>query len=145
MDEAQTYMNRLDEAVAANPGKRRPTMAMMRHTAVYDSKDEWMKPVRAAQRQLSQFETLFKNLGDVSNGFPAETPLESIANRAEYDPRMLTENLMFGTADEVIVKLKPYQAMGVDSFIYYASMGYGLADQKRSLDLFCKHVIPAFN
>ena len=30
MDEAQTYMDRLNEAVAANPGKRRPTMAMMR-------------------------------------------------------------------------------------------------------------------
>jgi hypothetical protein len=44
----------------------------------------------------------------------------------------------------VIAKLKPYQAMGVDDFIYYASMGYGLEEQKRSLELFCKHVIPAF-
>ncbi len=144
MDEAQTYMNRLNEAVAANPGKKRPVMAMMRHTAVFDTKDEWMKPVRAAQRQLSQFETLFKNLGDVKNGFPAKAPLESIANRAEYDPQMLSNNLMFGTPDAVIEKLKPYQDMGVDSFIYYASMGYGLEDQKRSLELFCKNVIPAF-
>jgi len=144
MDEAQTYMNRLNEAVAANPGKKRPVMAMMRHTAVYDREDEWMTPVRAAQRQLSQFETLFKNLGDVKDGFPAETPLESIVNRAEYDPRMLSANLMFGTPDQVIEKLRPYEAMGVDSFIYYASMGYGLAEQKRSLDLFCNHVIPAF-
>jgi alkanesulfonate monooxygenase SsuD/methylene tetrahydromethanopterin reductase-like flavin-dependent oxidoreductase (luciferase family) len=144
MDEAQTYMNRLNEAMAANPGKRRPTMAMMRHTAVYDRKDDWMKPVRAAQRQLSQFENLFKNLGDVANGFPKEIPLESVSNRAEYDPQMLSANLMFGTPDEVVAKLKPYQAMGVDDFIYYASMGYGLAEQKRSLELFCKHVIPAF-
>jgi alkanesulfonate monooxygenase SsuD/methylene tetrahydromethanopterin reductase-like flavin-dependent oxidoreductase (luciferase family) len=144
MDEAQTYMDRLNEAVAANPGKKRPTMAMMRHTAVYDRKEDWMSPVRAAQRQLSQFENLFKNLGGVIDGFPKEIPLESVANRAEYDPQMLTNNLMFGTPDEVIAKLKPYQTMGVDDFIYYASMGYGLAEQKRSLELFCKYVIPAF-
>ncbi|VDC24927.1 LLM class flavin-dependent oxidoreductase [Pseudogemmobacter humi] len=144
MDEAQTYVQRLEDALAAHPGKKRPTMAMMRHTAVYDRKDEWMAPVRAAQRQLSQFENLFKNLGDVTDGFPREIPLESVANRAEYDPQMLSANLMFGTPDEVIAKLKPYQALGVDAFIYYASMGYGLAEQKRSLELFCKHVIPAF-
>jgi alkanesulfonate monooxygenase SsuD/methylene tetrahydromethanopterin reductase-like flavin-dependent oxidoreductase (luciferase family) len=34
---------------------------------------------------------------------------------------MLSRNLMFGTPDEVIAKLKLYQAMGVDDFIYYAS------------------------
>ena len=144
MGEAQAYMDRLNEAVANNPGSKRPVMAMMRHTALYDRKEDWMVPVRAAQRQLSQFENLFKNLGGVIDGFPKEIPLESVANRAEYDPQMLTNNLMFGTPDEVIAKLKPYQAMGVDDFIYYASMGYGLAEQKRSLELFCKHVIPAF-
>ncbi len=143
MDEAHTYMQRLDDAMAANPGKKRPIMAMMRHTAVYDRNDEWMKPVRAVQRQLSQFENLFKNLGDVKDGFPKEIEFSELGNRAEYDPQMLSTNLMFGTPDEVVAKLKTYQALGVDEFIYYASMGYGLADQKRSLDLFCEHVIPA--
>jgi alkanesulfonate monooxygenase SsuD/methylene tetrahydromethanopterin reductase-like flavin-dependent oxidoreductase (luciferase family) len=52
---------------------------------------------------------------------------------------------MFGTPDEVIEKLKLYQAIGVDEFIYYASLGLGLKEQKRSLELFCKHVIPAFS
>ena len=51
---------------------------------------------------------------------------------------------MFGTPDEVIAKLKPYQDLGVDDFIYYASMGLGLKEQKRSLELFIKNVIPAF-
>jgi alkanesulfonate monooxygenase SsuD/methylene tetrahydromethanopterin reductase-like flavin-dependent oxidoreductase (luciferase family) len=57
---------------------------------------------------------------------------------------MLSENLMFGTPDEVIAKLKPYAALGVDAFIYYASLGLGMAEQKRSLELFCNEVIPAF-
>ena len=144
MSEAELYMSRMAEAVAANPGKKHPTMAMMRQTALYDRKADWMVPVRAAQRVLSQFENLFKNLGDVENGFPKSIPLEQLGNRAEYDPEMLSRNLMFGTPDEVIAKLKLYEALGVDEFIYYASLGLGHAEQKRSMDLFCKEVIPAF-
>lgn len=144
MAEAQLYMDRMAEALANNPGKKRPVMAMMRHTALYDRKADWMVPVRAAQRQLSQFENLFKNMGDVENGFPKSIPFDQLGNRAEYDPEMLSRNLMFGTPDEVIAKLKEYQKIGVDEFIYYASLGLGLKEQKRSLELFCKEVIPAF-
>ncbi len=144
MTEAETYMGRMNEAMANNPGMKRPIMAMMRHTAVYDKTADWMVPVRAAQRQLSQFENLFKNIGDVENGFPRSIPFDQLGNRAEYDPEMLSRNLMFGTPDEVIAKLKLYEALGVDEFIYYASLGLGLAEQKRSMELFCNEVMPAF-
>ncbi len=142
--EVELYKSQLDEALAANPGCERPTFAMMRHTAVYESKNEWEVPVKAAQRQLGQFENLFKNLGDVVNGFAKQIPFETLENRNEYNPHMLSENLMFGTPDEVITKLQRYEALGVDAFIYYASMGLGLKEQKRSLELFCSEVIPAF-
>ena len=144
MTEAELYMSRIADAMVANPGLRRPIMAMMRQTAVYDRVEDWMVPVRAAQHVLSQFENLFKNTGDVQNGFPKSIPLDQLANRAEYDPEMLSRNLMFGTPDQVIAKLKLYQALGVDEFIYYASLGLGHAEQKRSMELFCKEVIPAF-
>jgi alkanesulfonate monooxygenase SsuD/methylene tetrahydromethanopterin reductase-like flavin-dependent oxidoreductase (luciferase family) len=144
MSEAELYKARLDEAMAANPGKPRPIFAMMRHTALYDRKQDWEVPVRAAQRQLGQFETLFKNLGDVKNGFPKAADLGELSNRQEYDPKMLHDNLMFGTPDEVIAKLKPYEALGVDQFTYYASLGLGLKEQRRSLELFVREVIPAF-
>ncbi len=144
MSEAELYMSRMTEAMAANPGKRRPTMAMMRQTALYDRAEDWMVPVRAAQRVLSQFENLFKNMGDVENGFPKSVPLDQLANRAEYNPEMLSRNLMFGTPDQVIAKLKLYEALGVDEFIYYANLGLGHAEQKRSMELFCRDVIPAF-
>jgi flavin-dependent trigonelline monooxygenase, oxygenase component len=144
MSEAELYMSRIADAMAANPGLRRPIMAMMRQTAVYDRQEDWMVPVRAAQHVLSQFENLFKNMGDVENGFPKSIPLDQLANRAEYDPEMLSRNLMFGTPEQVIAKLKLYQALGVDEFIYYASLGLGHAEQKRSMELFCKEIIPAF-
>jgi len=144
MSEVELYKERLDEAMANNPDCARPTFAMMRHACVYDSKDDWQMPIKAAQRQLGQFENLFKNLGDVKNGFPKEIDFSAIENRAEYDPDMLRTNLLFGTPDEVIEKLKLYQDHGVDEFIYYASMGLGLKEQKRSLELFINDVMPAF-
>ena len=144
MAEAELYRERLDAAMANNPGKPRPVFAMMRHTAVYDSAADSMVPVRAVQAVLSQFENLYKNLGDVQNGFPASIELKELENREEYNPAMLQENLMFGTPDEVIAKLRRYEALGVDQFTYYASMGLGRREQKRSLELFINEVMPAF-
>ena len=51
---------------------------------------------------------------------------------------------MFGTPENIISKLNRYKEMGVDEFIYYASMGLGFKEQKRSLELFCSEVMPAF-
>ena len=144
MAEAELYMERMAEAIEANPGKPRPHMAMMRHTALYDSPDQAVVPITALKKQLAQFENLYKNLGDVVNGFAKQIPLESLENRAEFDDDMLLENLMIGTPEQVIEKLKLYEAIGADSFIYYASMGLGHKEQKRSLELFCEQVIPAF-
>ena len=95
-------------------------------------------------RQLSQFENLFKNLGDVKEGFPMAIEFSQLSNRDEYNPNKLHENLMFGTPDEVIKKLRLYEDIGVDHFIYYSSLGLDLTLQKRSLELFIKEVIPAF-
>ena len=51
---------------------------------------------------------------------------------------------MFGTPDEVIPKLRRYEDLGVDQFTYCASYGLGLKEQKQSLALFIKEVMPAF-
>jgi alkanesulfonate monooxygenase SsuD/methylene tetrahydromethanopterin reductase-like flavin-dependent oxidoreductase (luciferase family) len=144
MSEVDLYLERLSDAQAKFPGNKRPEIAMMRHTALVDRADQIDVPIAAARRQLSRFENLFKNLGDVENGFAKEIPLDALENRAEYDPDMLSQNLMFGTPDQIIDRLKGYQERGIDSFIYYASLGLGLKEQKRSMELFCKEVIPAF-
>ncbi len=142
--EAEDYRGRLDEALAAHPDAARPTWALMRHTALYTDDTGRDAATRAIQGVLGQFENLFRNLGDVHNGFPKRIPLEELAEREQYDPDMLEQNLMFGSPAVVIEKLKRYESLGVDEFIYYASMGLGQKEQKRSLELFCKEVMPAF-
>lgn len=142
--EVETYRAQLDEAIAAHPDAARPTFAIMRHSALYDSDAGREAAIAAIQGVLGQFENLFRNLGDVVNGFPKRIPLEELADREQYNPEMLEENLMFGRPEAVIEKLRRYEALGVDEFIYYASLGLGQKEQKRSLELFCAEVMPAF-
>jgi len=142
--EVETYKQRFEDACLKAPGVKRPRFATMRYTAVYDKPSGWEVPVKAVQRQSAQFENLFKELGTVDNGFPEEIDLNTLANRAEYDPEMLRTNLMFGTPDEVIGKLKDYEKLGVDNFIYCASYGLPMKEQRASLKLFCNEVVPEF-
>jgi len=90
------------------------------------------------------FGNLMMKQGDVVDGIPDEQDPAALADHVDYNPQSLHENLMFGTPDQVIEKLQAYEAAGADHFIYYASMGLGQAEQKRSLELFCTEVIPAF-
>ena len=144
LSEVALYKGHMEKALADNPGKPRPIFATMRHTVVYERKEDWEMPVKAATRQFGQFENLFKNLGDVADGFPRTIDLSALENRGEYDPHMLHRNLMFGTPDEVITKLRAYEELGVDHFTYYASLGLGMKEQKRSMELFVQEVMPAF-
>ena len=141
--EAELYMQQFEETLAKYPNARRPRFAMMRHAAVYENNQSRDAALDAIRTVLGQFENLFRNSGDVSNGFPKQIPLAELANRDEYNTDMLEENLMFGKPEEVIAKLKRYEALGVEDFIYYASMGLGMGEQKKSLKLFCDEVMPA--
>ena len=80
----------------------------------------------------------------MKNGFPDEVDLESINSTGEFGVDSFRQNLMFGTPEEVIRKLKPYEALGVDHYTYCATFGLGWKEQKRSLELFIKEVMPAF-
>jgi len=143
-EEAELYKKLLDAAVEKVDNGFRPTFAMMRHAAVYDNQADKDEAIRAIQTVLGQFENLFRNMDDVHNGFPKKIPLDELQGREQFQPDMLEENLLFGSPDTVIQKLKRYEALGVDEFIYYASMGMDMAAQKRSMKLFCDEVIPAF-
>ncbi|MCE8513904.1 LLM class flavin-dependent oxidoreductase [Ruegeria pomeroyi] len=142
--EAELYKKQLDEAIAKADNGWSPRFALMRHACIYDNAADRQQALDAIRRLLSQFENLFRNAGDVVNGFPAALPLDQIAGREQYDPEMLEENLMFGSPETAIAKLKRYEDLGVNEFIYYASMGLDHDAQKRSLRMFCNEVMPEF-
>ncbi len=142
--EIDLYKSRLEESIAKSGHEHRPTFALMRHASVYDNSKDRDAAIAAIQKSMGMFQNLFLNLGDVVNGFPRQIPLEELADKEQFEPTMLEQNLMLGNPDEVIRKLKLYETIGVDEFVYYASMGLGHEQQKRSLRLFCDEVMPAF-
>ncbi|WP_299843680.1 LLM class flavin-dependent oxidoreductase [uncultured Roseovarius sp.] len=142
--EAETYRARLDDAIAKHDGDYTGKWAVMRHTAVYQDEADRKAAMDAIRVQLSQFGNLMMKSGDVVNGFPDRVPLDSLEGNARVDPEMLEENLMFGSPAQVVEKLRKYEQIGVDAFLYYASMGMDMDQQKRSLQMFIDQVMPEF-
>ncbi len=144
MEEAEKYAGLLAEAKAKGGDTWAGNFAMMRHTAVYETEADRAATMDAIRNVLGQFGNLMMKKGDVVNGFPDRVPFEELEGNVRVDPQMLEQNLMFGDPDTVVAKLRQYEALGVDSFIYYASMGLDMDVQKRSLDLFINKVMPEF-
>ncbi|MFT7531217.1 MAG: alkanesulfonate monooxygenase SsuD [Gammaproteobacteria bacterium] len=142
--EAQLYKSQLDDAIAKHDSNYSGRFAMMRHTSVYDNQQDRQAAMDAIRCVLSQFGNLIMRSGDVVNGFPERVSLDGLEGNAFVNAEMLEENLIFGSPDQVIAKLKKYEDLGVDAFLYYASMGLDMETQKRSLQLFCNEVMPAF-
>ncbi len=143
MAEAEKYRAQLDESIA-KAGGWDGTFALMRHTSVYDNEDDRAATMVAIRNVLGQFGNLMMKKGDVVNGFPDRVPFEELEGNVRVEPGMLEENLMFGSPETVISKLRAYEKLGVDAFIYYASMGLDMEVQKRSLSLFINEVMPEF-
>jgi alkanesulfonate monooxygenase SsuD/methylene tetrahydromethanopterin reductase-like flavin-dependent oxidoreductase (luciferase family) len=142
--EVQKYKQQFEEALARAPGVERPRFATMRHTAVYERSDEWPMYVEAVRKVSAVFENLFRELGEVKAGFAQPIPFEQMSNKGEYEPEGLRDNLIFGTPEEVVAKLKRYEALGVDNFFFRGSFGLPHDVQKRSLSMFIDEVMPAF-
>lgn len=144
MSEAEKYKQQLDEAIGKASGWQ-GTFALMRHTAVYENDTDREEVLSTIRQALSRFGNLMTKKGDVQNGFPDSVPLEELEGNFRVEPGMLEENLMFGDAQTVTSKLQRYEALGVDAFIYYASMGLDMDLQKRSLQAFIDKVMPSFS
>jgi flavin-dependent trigonelline monooxygenase, oxygenase component len=67
-----------------------------------------------------------------------------VANRANYDPANIRDNLMFGTPDEVIGKLQIYEDQGVDQYCLGLSFNLPFELQVKTLRLFIDEVMPHF-
>ncbi|MEM7236780.1 MAG: LLM class flavin-dependent oxidoreductase [Pseudomonadota bacterium] len=142
--EAEAYKAQRQEAIDKKGNGYNRKFAMMRHTSVYTTDEDALHVMNAVRGGLARFGNLMMKAGEVRNGFADEVSLDKLKGNVRVDPAMLEENLIFGSPDTVIEKLKRYEDLGIDSFIYYTSMGLDRDQQQRSLKMFCDEVVPAF-
>ncbi|GAB5467016.1 MAG: LLM class flavin-dependent oxidoreductase [Rhodospirillales bacterium] len=142
--EVEILVDKFARAQANNPGSGHLQHATLRLGCVYDDPDQKQIPIDALINFGRNFENLFKNIGEVSDGFPEPVDFQTVANRDDYQPDRVQENMLFGTPDEVIAKLEAYQEAGIDHFMLGPCFGLPPEMTRRSLELFCERVIPHF-
>ncbi len=135
---------RFAETLARHPGRARPRFLMLRRTYVYQRPEDWRLPVAASIAHSRRFETLFRNIGGVENGFPAAADLGGLGDGGNYRPDAVRDSMVFGTPQEVVAKLRQYEAAGVEQFCYGANFGLPYERTRRSLELFIAEVMPHF-
>ena len=119
---------------------KRPRFAVSRMTYVGDTDGDALDAMSAIQVSHRIFTRLFRNQATVKGGFTAADPVDD-----EYSSEQLVANLIAGSPDTCIEKLKMYERLGVDHVILYAAFGADHARTMASLRRFTERVMPHFN
>ena len=108
--------------------------------------------LRAETEQLSKdlsafycmFGAWFQNKRPIHQGIMDPLSDAEMAAMANFPPQAVRKNLVIGEPDEVIARLRGYAALGYDQFSIWIDSGLSHARKKKSLELFIRHVLPAF-
>lgn len=146
-EEVAELTGKTKTAMAKFPDAEKPEILCLRHTFVHTDEDSeaWRPAAAAINRYYRTFAAWAGNKTTPTNGFLDPLPEEKFADRPEFELESLHKTAMIGTPDEVIERIKHYQDLGVDEFSYWIDNGMTHAQKKESLELFVKHVVPAFN
>ncbi|GAB3276444.1 hypothetical protein GCM10027449_15770 [Sinomonas notoginsengisoli] len=92
---------------------------VLRHTHVHSAEDPdgWRPAAEAINRYYRTFDASFGNKTTPLNGFLELNRESTFEGRPEFEPESLHRTAMIGTPDEVIARLREYEALGVDDSI----------------------------
>ncbi len=85
------------------------------------------------------FMRLFRNQVNVKGGFTLPEPVDD-----EYSREQLLANLVAGSPDTCVEKVRAYEALGVSQFILYGAFGPDHSRTMASLRRFAEEVMPHF-
>jgi alkanesulfonate monooxygenase SsuD/methylene tetrahydromethanopterin reductase-like flavin-dependent oxidoreductase (luciferase family) len=132
--------------VANHPEVTRPEIMVLRHTHVHaaEDRDGWRPAAEAISKFYRTFDAWFANSTTPVDGLLAPSPESKFEGRPEFEPESLHRTAMIGTPDQVIERLRAYQQLGIDEFSFWCDNSLSHEEKRRSLELFIKEVIPAF-
>jgi alkanesulfonate monooxygenase SsuD/methylene tetrahydromethanopterin reductase-like flavin-dependent oxidoreductase (luciferase family) len=145
LEEIETLMQRFNDACEKYAETPRPKVMLLQHT--YVGKDE--AALEQAARQLSRFYcyfgSWFKNERPVSQAKIKALTDDEMAKIEMYSPENMRKNLLIGTPQQVIDRLKHYEDLGYDEFSFWIDSGMSSEDKRESLSRFIDEVMPAFS
>lgn len=135
----------LDQVSAFNRAKAEmgaeadtPTLSLSRVGHVARNEEDRMRKVAAAHSYYGRFDNVFTGPGIVENGMIKPLPRKQTVEE-------LADSLLIGSPAEMVDKLAPYAALGIDRVI--VNMNFGLPQQETldSIQSFAEEVMPHFS
>ena len=117
---------------------------LLQRTFVADSPAESDRLTRDLSSFYCTFGAWFQNKRPIREGFIEPLSDADKAAMPNYAPDVIRKNLVIGEPDEVITRLKGYEALGYDQYSVWIDSGISHERKKKSLELFIRHVMPAF-
>jgi flavin-dependent trigonelline monooxygenase, oxygenase component len=142
--EVASLMARFDAACVAHPEVPRPKIMLLMHTFVADSAVETARLARDLSAFYCTFGAWFQNKRPIRRGFIEPLSEAEMAGMPNYAPDIVGRNLVIGEPAHVIARLKAYEALGYDQYSIWIDSGIEHERKMKSLDLFVRHVMPAF-
>lgn len=118
---------------------------LLQHGYVAEDEADARLAAEELNRFYNYFGAWFKNERPVSQGLIKPLSEEEIAANSYYSAESMRKNLAIGHPDEVIARLKNYQAMGYDEYALWLDSGMTFARKKASLERFIRYVAPEFH
>lgn len=142
--EIESLMGRFNAACDKAPDVARPKIMLLLHTYVGSDGDDVAQATKELSVYYNYFFAWFKNEKPVRQGLIQRLTEEEMAANANLSPETMHKNLPIGTADDVIARLKHYEALGYDEYSFWIDTGMSFERKKASLERFIRDVMPAF-
>lgn len=143
-EEVEKLMGHFNAACEKFNDIPRPKIMLLRHTYVADSEaDAWLA-AEEINVFYNYFGVWFRNERNISQGYIETLGAAEIAGNPVYSPEIMRKNSVIGEPEEVIRRLKVYQAMGYDEYSFWIDTTMSFERKKASLLRMISEVMPAF-
>ncbi|HWU01991.1 MAG TPA: LLM class flavin-dependent oxidoreductase [Novosphingobium sp.] len=142
--EVADLINKFDTACAENPEVPRPQVMVLQHAYAATQEAELQRAAEGISYFYRMFGAWFANRKAPVNGFHSNIAPLDMERFAEYAPDAVRANMPIGTPEEVVARLKSYEAMGVDEYSIWVDSSLSFADKKANVQRFIADVLPAF-
>lgn len=142
--EVEVLMGRFKDACKAHPEVPRPKIMLLMHGYCgADAADCW-QAAEDLRRFYCYFAAWFKNEKPINQALIEALSPDEMAAMPQYEAGKMLENTVTGTPEQVIARLKKYEAMGYDEFSLWIDSMMPTKRKKASLQRFIDYVLPAF-
>lgn len=143
LEEVENLIGKYNQACSLHD--RRTKIMILQHTYISEDEAELAQAAKKLNEFYCYFGAWFKNERPIDQGLIQHLSQEDIDAHPFYNVEDMRKDLMIGTSQQVIDRLKHYEALGYDEFSYWSDSSMSREQKEVSLQRFIDEVMPAFS